>query len=426
MGVVRRIGRLAWQAGCTALTLGAACVVAGGAPDALAQAGGQPAVTLPAPTQPAAASWGYNPVGQLGIGTADGWGNPAAVHPLYAQVMGLTSGIVQVSAGGSDGLALRSDGTVWAWGEGTHGQLGNGTLGNSATPGQVYGLTGVVAVAAGDVDNLALRSDGTVWAWGDNYYGQLGNGTTVATSPIPVQVTGLTGVTKIAAGGYFNLALRSDGTVWAWGSGQSGELGNGANSNSTIPRKVTGLSQVTSIAAGAYSSLAIRSGAFGLNTVWAWGANNVGQLGDGTNHARLTPEQVTGIDALSIAGISAGSDFALALGTDGSVWGWGDDSYGQLGDGVHAAEAYRPVRTFSTGSGITQLSAGGMHTLALKSNGTVLAWGMNDTGALGDGDQAATGPVQVSGLTTATQVSAGWEFSLAVYRALVVAKGPGL
>jgi len=334
---------------------------------------------------------------------------------------------VQVSAGDYHGLALRSDGTVWAWGRGIQGQLGNGALSTSGTPVQVFGLTGVVAVSAGIDDSLALRSDGTVWAWGADQFGELGNGTTADTQPTPVQVRGLTGVTKIAAGGHFALALRSDGTVWAWGYNQNGQLGNGTQVNSTVPRQVTGLTNVTSIAAGANCSLAIRSGAYGLSTAWAWGSNSCGLLPNDPGNPHLTPTQVTGIDALSVAGVTAGGSFALVLGSDGSVWGWGDDTYGELGNGPHPGTVTRPVRTFGPGSGITQLSAGGQHALALKSNGTVLAWGFNDIGALGDGDRALpAGPVQVTGMTTALQVSAGWQFSLAVYGNVVVTKGPGI
>jgi alpha-tubulin suppressor-like RCC1 family protein len=419
MNIARRIRRLAWQSGCTALAIGAACVMAGGTQGALADVGRRAAVTLPAPNAQAAGSWGYNPVGQLGIGTAEGYKNPAAVHPLYGQVVGLASGVMQVAAGNTHGLALRSDGTVWAWGQGTHGELGDGTLSSSTTPVQVYGLTGVVAVAAGIKDSLALRSDGTVWDWGENQFGQLGNGTTADSQPTPLQVRGLTGVTKIAAGGNFNLALRSDGTVWAWGQNQVGELGNGTTADSTVPRQVTGLSHVTRIAAGLDSSLAIRSAAYGQTTLWEWGGN--------FSNPTQTAQQVTGIDAFSIADISVGGSFALALGTDGSVWGWGDDTFGELGNGPHSGRVTRPVATFGPGSGIVQLSAGGQHALALKSNGTVLAFGFNDTGPLGDGDRVTPpGPVQVTGMTTAVQVSAGWQFSLAVYGSVVVTKGPGI
>ena len=142
----------------------------------------------------------------------------------------------------------RSDGTVWAWGVGTVGQLGNGGTANSPVPVQVSGLTGVTAISG----SYALRSDGTVWAWGSNTQGQLGNGTTGNNSTVPVKVSGLTGVTAIAGvlDGGSGYALRSDGTVWAWGPNFFGELGNGTTTQSTVPVKVSGLTGVAAIAGG--------------------------------------------------------------------------------------------------------------------------------------------------------------------------------
>ncbi len=141
----------------------------------------------------------------------------------------------------------------------------------------------------------------------------------------------------------------------------------------------------------------------------------MGQLGDGTLTSHTTPERVTGLPVY-IAGVGAGGHFAVVLGTDGSVWGWGDDSSGQLGNAPASPQVTRPVSTIGAGSGITQISAGPGHVLALKSDGTVLAWGVNRDGQLGNGTTAiVVGPVQVTGLTSATQVSAGRAFSLAIH-----------
>jgi alpha-tubulin suppressor-like RCC1 family protein len=238
----------------------------------------------------------------------------------------------------------------------------------------------------------------------------------------PAEVPGLTGVTKIAGGDGFSLALRSDGTVWAWGNNYYGDLGNGTTAASSVPVQVTGLSQVTSIAAGTNSALAIRTrGITTLKTVWAWGANDSGQLGDGTLTSHLTPEQVTGITAPSVTGISVGDKFAVALGSDGSVWAWGADAAGQLGNAPAASPVARPVETTGMDSGITQISAGANHVLALKSNGTVLAWGDNSQGELGTGSTASvTGAVLVPGLSGVTQVSAGTGSSLAIHPAPLV------
>src|SRR5262249_46160002 len=156
-------------------------------------------------------------------------------------------------------LALTSDGSVWAWGANSAGELGTGTVTNSSVPVKVAGLTGVIKVAAGSSHSLALRSDGTGWAWGDNVSGQLGNGASTASQDTPVQVYGLTGITQIAAGGLFSIALRSDGTVWAWGDNSMGQLGNNSiTPRSDVPVRVAGLSMATSIAAGSVTGLATR------------------------------------------------------------------------------------------------------------------------------------------------------------------------
>jgi len=408
MNALHRSRRLTWLAGCAALASGLAATAVAAAPAADAQARD----TGPGINRNAVVSWGSNNIGELGDGSFTS-------RSLYGAVSGLGSGFVRIAAGSSFGLALRSDGTVWAWGSGGAGQLGDGTTTSyRTTPAQVTGLSGVVAVAAGTDHSLALRSDGTVWAWGGDRYGQLGDGANSSAQPTPVQVTGLTGVTKIAAGGLFSLALRSDGTVWAWGYNAVGELGNGTTADSNVPVQVTGLARITAIAAAeGDSAMAIRTyPKTGVTSVWTWGSNDAGQLGDGTLSSHLVPEQVTGIGARGIVGIAVGDGFELALGADGSVWAWGADSFGQLGIGPQLTRFTRPVQAIAAGSGIIQLAAGVNHALAVRSNGTELAWGKNSYGELGLGNtDPAGGPVQVSGLGGASQVTAGWEFTLALY-----------
>ena len=343
------------------------------------------------------ASWGDGFDGDLGNGTTD-------IRPQYGDLR-FANDVVQVAAGYYFGLALRSDGTVWAWGDNGSGQLGDGTRTDRSTPGRVLGPDGVVTQVAAGAMSLALLSDGTVWEWGAHWL-------------IPVPVPGLTGVTKISAGSSFNLALRSDGTVWAWGQNDRGQLGNGTTVSTMTPVKVTGLSHVTGIAAGYNAAVATATnGVSAVTSVWTWGANDHGQLGDGTLADHLLPERVTGIGTVYFAGVTAGPWTGAVLGTDGSVWGWGDNSAGQLVRTPSTSPATRPVNLFAAGSGITQLSAGWGHMLALKSNGTVLAWGSNQVGQLGNGTRdPVTGPVQVTGLTAATQVAAGGRgFSLAIH-----------
>ena len=171
-------------------------------------------------------------------------------------------------------VALKSNGTVWAWGANSNGQLGNNSTTDSHVPVQVTGLTGVTAVAEGNGNTVALKSDGTVWAWGANSNGQLGNNSTTD-SHVPVQVTGLTGIVTAVAAGYSDtLALKSDGTVWAWGSNSHGQLGNNSTTDSHVPVQVTGLTGVTAVAEGyATTTVALKSD----GTVWAWGYNSEGE-----------------------------------------------------------------------------------------------------------------------------------------------------
>jgi alpha-tubulin suppressor-like RCC1 family protein len=292
--------------------------------------------------------------------------------------------------------------------------LGDGTTTDRSAPIQVAGLTGITQVAAGEEFSLALRSDGTVWAWGKNSHGQLGRKTTTNHEATPARVAVLNGVTQISAGSDFALALRSDGIVFAWGSGHLGQLGN-SGTDSAVPVKIAGLSHVTGIAAGWDASLATENGGTSaVTSVWAWGGNDYGQLGDGTTVGRGTPERVTGLPA-SVAGVSAGGRFAMVLGADGSVWDWGTNELGQLGAVPQSVVVTRPVNAFAGGGGITRLAAGYAHVLALRSDGTVWAWGDNESGQLGRVTTASPGPAPVVGLASVTQVSAGWQSSYTVH-----------
>jgi alpha-tubulin suppressor-like RCC1 family protein len=251
-----------------------------------------------------------------------------------------------------------------------------------------------------------------VASWGDNEDGDLGDGTTTIRS-LYGDIKLANDVVQVAAGYYFALALRSDGTVWAWGDNGSGQLGDSTRTDRSTPGRVLGPDGVvTQVAAGAMSLALLSDG-----TVWEWGANDHGQLGDGTRTDSRIPERISGIGTSYIAGVTAGLWTGAVLGTDGSVWGWGDNSVGQLARTPSTAPVTRPASMFASGSGITQLSAGWGHMLALKSNGTVLAWGSNQVGQLGNGTRdPVAGRVQVTGLTATTQVAAGGRgFSLAVH-----------
>ncbi|HOX07491.1 MAG TPA: serine hydrolase [Planctomycetota bacterium] len=286
-------------------------------------------------------------------------------------------------------------------GANSYGQLGDGTTTARKTVVDAAGAAGVVAVASGQSHTLALKADGTVLAWGLNTSGQLGDGTKT-TRLTPVAVPGLTGVVAVAAGNGHSLALLSDGTVRAWGVNKSGQLGDGTTTMRLVPTAVPGLVGVAAIAAGGTHSLALTSG----GAVLAWGANGKGQLGDGTTTTRKTPVAVTGLGS-GVARIAAGLTHSLAVTTAGAAMAWGDNAYGQLGDGTTTGRK-APVAVTGLGSGVSAVAGGGYHTLAVLADGTVKSWGRNSNGQLGDGTTTTRKtPVAVSGVSGALSVAAG-------------------
>jgi RHS repeat-associated protein len=344
-------------------------------------------------------AWGDNEEGQLGDGTTT-----SRVAPV--PVTGLT-GVIAVAVGKYHTVAVKGDGTVWAWGNNTYGQLGDGTTTGWLSPMPVTGLTNVTAIAAGDFFTLALRTDGTVWSWGANYTGQLGSGATIDRLT-PGPVSGLSGIVRIAAGGDHALAVKNDGSVWSWGSNFKGQLGDGTNTERTVPVQVSGLATgVIAVAAGFGHSVALKSD----GTLHAWGDNSSGQLGDGTMTERTTPVEV---DFLAeVIAVSAGYSFTVALKNDGSAWSFGRNDVGQLGNGT-TTDQISPVQVAGL-SGATAITAVFSQTFAVKNDGTVWAWGRNSIGQLGDGlTTQRTSPVQVSRLTELVAVAAGSYHSLAI------------
>lgn len=322
--------------------------------------------------------------------------------------MGHTTLAQQIAAGGWHSLVICNDSTVRAFGENATGQLGDGTNTDSSTPLSVAGLSGVVAVSAGgdqlEAHSMALKSDGTVWCWGSNLYGGLGNGSTNQ-SGAPVQAIGLSNVVAISAGGWHSAALKADGTVWAWGWNTDGQLGDGTTTDHTIPAQVPGLNNIVAIEAGTYHTLALKND----GTVWAWGDNVSGQVGNNTNTDQLTPVQVMGLT--NVAAIAAGRFYSLAVKTDGTVWTWGENLYGQLGDGT-TTDRLTPVQVPNL-TGVIKATCGAFESHVIKTDGTAWAWGRNTYGNLGDGTVANSSvPVQMVGVSGVEGIACGTNFTL--------------
>ena len=399
--------------------------------------------------------------------------------------------MVAITAGESHSIVLKTNGTVWAWGDHYDGELGDDYTGVQCAPVQTHNIGSVVAVAAGQYHTLAVKSNGTMMAWGSNNNGQLGNGNYL-NQHTPVAVLNFTGVTS-ASRCTHSIALKSDGSIWSFGTNVHGQLGNGTNANSNIrtqlvnlvlgpqvarptfnpeggfylqPQSVTvscatagatihyttngnepqspiqslsrdpalalqtfpfcvrrlltrGRPRITKsgvyhiggiIAAGLTHSLAIESD----GVLWTWGYNYYGQLGTGDTVDRWLPTSVSGLS--NVVAAAGGGYHSLAVEADGSVWAWGDNTWGQLGNGTQTQRDW-PVQV-SQVSGFTNLVAvagGWDHSVALKSDGTVWAWGWNSSGQLGDGSTTNRfTPVQVSGLNGVVAISAGAEFTVAL------------
>jgi len=341
------------------------------------------------------------------------------IMPVYANATDVFSALPMVAGGFNHSIVLRNDGTVWAWGENAEGQLGTGNTTNYRTPTQIKELSEIVTVAAGIDHSMALKSDGTVWAWGKNNVGQLGqlgqlddSSFTKRTTPVKVDV--LDNVTAIAAGLGHSLALKSDGTVWAWGANDLGELGTGDFVSSITPRQVKDLSGIKSIAVGYSHSLAIKDD----GTVWAWGWNCCGAIGDGTfssvnpENNRNTPVKVPGIEGATA--IAAGFRHSLALKDDGTVWGWGRNDTGQLGDNTFEPRRLSPVKVQDLDN-VKSIAAGYNHSSALKNDGTVWSWGINGAGQLGDSTNTSKStPVRVGELENVSVLNSGANHSLAI------------
>ena len=313
-------------------------------------------------------SWGDNSTGLLGDGTTTRRANPIQIG---------NAKWISAAAGQYHNLAVKSDGTLWVWGSNSAGQLGNGSTGaGQITPFQIGADNNWVSVAAGSEHSIGLKSDGTIWAWGDNEYGQVGVGSSDFWKTTPTQIGIATDWVSIAAGYGHNLGIKSDGTLWAWGYNADGQLGDGTILNKLSPVQIGTATDWASVDAGLIHNFGIKTD----GTLWAWGWNHYGQLGDGTNSDRRSPVQIGTGDWVSVA---AGDYYSLGIKGDGSLWAWGWNDVGQLGDGSTTNRA-TPTQ-IGAANNWALVAAGYKFSFGIKTDGFAYAWGQNDAGQLGDG-----------------------------------------
>jgi alpha-tubulin suppressor-like RCC1 family protein len=350
-------------------------------------------------------AWGNNTSGQLGDNSTVNQSSPVSVVGGFANW-------TQISAGVSHSLGVRANGTAWAWGSGAQGQLGDNTIVSKSSPVSVVGgFTDWTQVSASGTHSLGVRANGTAWAWGCNNQGQLGDNTTVSKRSPVLVAGGFTDWVQVSGGNSHSLGLRENGTAWGWGYNGYGNLGDGTTVSKRSPVSVVGgFTDWSQVSAGRSHSLGVRAN----GTAWAWGADSFGRLGDNspaTFPGKSSPVSVVG-GFTDWTQVSAGGNHSLGVRANGTAWAWGRDLEGQLGTGTTISRS-SPVSVVGGFTDWTQVSAGSYHSLGVRSNGTAWAWGSNSLGQLGDNTTVnKSSPISVIEFTDWIQVSAGGTRSL--------------
>lgn len=348
-------------------------------------------------------AWGSNTGGKLGVGDEVDRSSPTQIGALSSWSM--------IASDGYHTLGLRSNGTIWGWGWNFYGELDNGTTNFSAQPSPVQiGAVNVwTSIAAGWYLSGAVRSTNTLWTWGQGASGGIGNSSTLNRSTI-TQVAGTTW-SKISIGESHVMAIKSDGTLWAWGANGNGQLGLGNITNTSSPVQVGTDTNWSSVACGYQNTLAIKS----TGTLWAWGLNQSGGLGLGDTTRRSSPVQIgTDTDWSVVSSGNSVDTFAAAIKTNGTLWVWGNNQGGQLGQN-DITNRSSPIQVGSD-TNWSDVSCGERSVIATKTTGTLWAWGANESGQLGLGDTTdRSSPVQVGALTKWEKVYSGYRTSFALY-----------
>jgi alpha-tubulin suppressor-like RCC1 family protein len=324
--------------------------------------------------------------------------------------------IVAVSANSNRNLAIDSQGRVWEWGTYETGPANSPCkrdgIDCKLLPSLVPGLDQAIAVSPGYEHNLALRKDGTVWAWGHNYMYALGQGTADSEyRKSPIQVPGLNDVVAISASSNFNLAVKRDGSVWAWGENDAGQVGDGKDSYTPdyglyekSPFQVVNFADGMAVDTGSTHSLGLRRD----GTLWSWGSNDLGELGQGTSDTvqHPVPVQVVGLGN-TVTAIGAGFENSIVIRNDGSVWAWGANFGGQLCDGRMSPQPFPDPVELKPFKGARQVEMTSMQSLALMPDGTVWACGILEAAP-------TLSPSQVPGLQDVIYISGGEDHAVAL------------
>lgn len=349
--------------------------------------------------------WGYNQQGQLGLGNT-------ATPQAYPQQIGYVTNWQSITCAIYASLAIKSNGTLWAWGN-NNGQLGLNDYTSRSSPVQVGSLSNWSSVASGANSTVATKTDGTLWSWGDNYSGQLG--VNIPATNSPVQVGTLTNWAVVGSNKYYsNFGIKTDGTLWSWGSNTYGVLGLGDITHRSSPVQVGSLTNWASITGITYKGvLATKTD----GTLWAWGKNDVGNLGLGDTISRSSPVQVGSLTNWKL--VVCGAYHTLATKTDGTLWAWGQNYAGNLGLSTATGD-YRssPVQV-GTLTNWDTVAASMYHSMAIKTDGTLWSWGQDSLTyyQYGDGGAnypGASSPVQIGSLTNWKSIAGGYYHSLGI------------